>query len=152
MKRRVAIVGLAVLVAGCAAPVQRGSVETLIQDVTAAELAFAKTMADRDHAAFLNFVSDEAVFINGGKPLRGRAAVGEHWKRFYTEAAAPFSWKPDLVQVLDSGTLALSIGPVALPDGKVVARFYSTWRLEGDSRWRVVFDNGYNVCDCTKAP
>ena len=155
MKRHVVIAGLAALaalVAGCAATAQRPSVDALIVDVTAAEVAFAQTMADRDHVAFMNFVSDEAVFINGGKPLKGRAAIAEHWKRFYTEPAAPFSWKPDLVQVLESGTLAHSIGPVALPDGKVVARFYSTWRLEGDGRWRVVFDNGYNVCDCSKQP
>ena len=60
----------------------------------------------------------------------------------------PFSWKPDLVEVLDSGTLAESIGSVSAPDGTVVARFYSTWRREAGCTWRVVFDNGYDMCDC----
>lgn len=122
----------------------------LVQQVTDAEIAFAKTMADRDHAAFLRFVADDAVFLNGGKPLRGKAAIGEHWQRFYVGATAPFSWKPDLVEVIESGGLAQSIGPVMAPGGQVVARFYSTWRLGPDGAWRVVLDNGYDVCSPAK--
>ena len=138
--------GLAALSAGCASPVARPAREELIRQATAAEVAFAKTMVDRDHAAFLSFVAEDAVFLNGGKPLRGRAAIGEHWKRFYSAATPPFIWQPDLVEV--SGDLAQSIGPVAAPGGKVLSRFYSTWRLGQDGRWRVVFDDGYNLCDC----
>jgi len=55
------------------------------------------------------------------------------------------------VVVLASGTLAQSVGPVSNPGGKVVARFYSTWRLESDGRWRVVFDDGYDVCESRAA-
>jgi ketosteroid isomerase-like protein len=36
------------------------------------------------------------------------------------------------------------------PEGKVVARFTSIWRLEPDGAWRVVFDRGNEVCDCAK--
>ena len=137
---------------GCAAPGPTPPVPVtqLGETVRRTELAFAKSMADRDHAAFAAFVSSEAVFLNGGKPLRGKAAVLAHWKRFFETPAAPFSWRPDLVEVLDSGTLAQSIGPVAAPDGTVVARFYSTWRLEADGAWRIVFDDGYDVCECAK--
>jgi ketosteroid isomerase-like protein len=116
--------------------------------VTDTELAFAKTMADRDHAAFASFVADEAVFLMGGKPLRGKTAVAENWKRFYSAAEAPFSWKPDRVQVLDSGTLGYSTGPVSDAEGKVFARFYSTWRRESDGAWRIIFDDGCNFTNC----
>jgi hypothetical protein len=34
------------------------------------------------------------------------------------------------------------------PAGAVFARFYSVWRLEGPGVWRIVFDDGYKVCDC----
>jgi hypothetical protein len=34
------------------------------------------------------------------------------------------------------------------PTGKVFARFYSVWRLEAPGVWRIVFDDGYTVCDC----
>ena len=148
-RRLVALAGLAALVTGCAGmratPLSH---EALVAQVIAAEIAFAKTMTDRDHAAFLSHVADDAVFLNGGKPLRGKAAIGEHWKRFYAGANPPFTWKPDLVEVAASGGLAQSVGPVAAPGGKVVSRFYSTWRLDPDGRWRVVFDDGYDLCDC----
>ena len=39
-------------------------------------------------------IAEDAVFINGGKPLRGKAAIVEHWRRFYSGPRAPFSWKP----------------------------------------------------------
>ena len=65
--------------------------------VMAAERAFAKTMADRDHAAFARFIADEAIFFTGPTPLRGRRAVVDGWARFYEGAKAPFSWQPDTV-------------------------------------------------------
>jgi ketosteroid isomerase-like protein len=125
--------------------------EALADQVRAAETAFAKTMADRDFAAFGNYVSDEAIFFGGEGPLRGKAAVLESWKRLYEGPKAPFSWSPEVVQVLDSGTLAHSSGPVLDPDGKRVGTFNSIWRLEKDGKWRVVFDKGCDVCNCTPA-
>ena len=110
--------------------------------VWAAEVAFARTMADRNAQAFADFIADEAVFFAGTTPLRGKAKVVEGWAAFFTEKEAPFSWAPDQVEVLASGTLAISTGPVRDPSGKVVARFNSIWRLEGPNRWRVVFDKG----------
>src|SRR4249920_250527 len=107
----------------------------------------AQTMADRDHAGFVSFLSDETVFVpEGGQALRGKQAVAAAWKRFYDGAQAPFSWEPDRVEVLDSGTLALSSGPVRDPQGTVVARFNSVWRQESPGMWRVVFDKGSDVC------
>lgn len=114
--------------------------------VLATERAFAKTMADRDHVAFTGFLSDEAVFFTGPTPVRGKAAVAAHWARFYQAPAAPFSWAPDEVQVLDSGTLALSSGPVHDAHGALIARFTSIWRLEAPGTWRIVFDKGNAVC------
>lgn len=116
----------------------------------AAETAFAATMAARDLDAFAAHIADDAVFINGGKPLRGKAAIVEHWKRFYAAPRAPFSWKPELVEAIDSGRLGYSEGPVSNPDGVVVARYVSTWRLDESGTWKIVFDNGYEVCNCPK--
>lgn len=120
------------------------------QQVRATELAFAQTMARRDHAAFVSFLADDAIFVNGTRPLRGKTAVAEHWKRFYASPQPPFAWEPDLVQVPDSGGLALSSGPVTDPGGKLIARFQSTWRLEESGLWRIVFDSGCAACACDK--
>ncbi|MEO7009328.1 MAG: nuclear transport factor 2 family protein [Caldimonas sp.] len=108
----------------------------------ASELAFASAMKERDLRAFGEFVADEAVFFSGATALRGKSAILEGWKPFFDGPAAPFSWEPDQIEVLESGTLALSTGPVRDPTGKVIARFNSIWRLEGPNRWRVVFDKG----------
>ena len=123
-------------------PAQPVAAETLRQQVFAAERAFARSMAERDARAFAAFVADEAVFFGGAAPLRGKAAVVAGWARFFEGPAAPFSWEPDQVEVLDSGTLALSTGPVRDLAGKVIARFNSIWRLEAPGTWRVVFDKG----------
>ncbi len=115
---------------------------TAAREVEAREVAFARTMADRDFAAFLTFVAEEAIFFAGDQPLRGRDAVGEAWQRFFEGPAAPFSWAPDVVEVLDSGALALSSGPVRNPAGDIVGRFSSIWRKSADGQWYVVFDKG----------
>ena len=120
--------------------------------VRAAESAFAATLASRDFAAFGASVADEAVFFGRGGPLRGKAAVLEAWHGYFDGAAAPFSWEPETVEVLASGTLALSSGPVHDPEGKRIGTFNSIWRLEGDGRWRVVFDKGCPACVCATAP
>ena len=116
-------------------------------EVRERERAFAKTMADRDHAAFVSFLAEETVFFEKA-PLRGKKAVADSWKAFYEGAKAPFSWEPDAVEVLDSGRLALSSGPVHDPDGKRVGTFNSVWRREADGQWRIVFDKGCPPCSC----
>ena len=121
-------------------------------EVRSAEIAFAKTMAARDHASFGEYVADEALFFGSKGVLRGKTAVVEGWKRFFEGSEAPFSWEPEQVEVLDSGTLALSSGPVRDPEGKRIGTFNSVWRREADGRWRVVFDKGCPPCDCPPGP
>jgi ketosteroid isomerase-like protein len=123
------------------------SLEKKAQDVRSREIAFAQTMADRDHAAFATFVSEEALFL-GPTVLRGRQAVAEGWRPFFEGPQAPFSWGPERVEVIDSGALAISTGPVRGPDGQRVGTFNSTWRLESDGEWRVVIDFGCPPCRC----
>lgn len=140
------LAGVIATLSGCAIAPPTIDREQLIQEVTAREIAFAKTMADRDYIAFETFIADDAVFLNDGRPLRGKQSIVDHWRRFYTDPTAPFAWKPDLVEVSGTGGLAESIGPVSEPGGNIVARFYSTWRREPSGEWRIVFDNGYDVC------
>lgn len=137
--------GLAAAVAAQAA--EAADRDALAAKVRAREQAFAKTMADRDHAAFASFVSEEAVFL-GRALLRGRQAVAEGWKPLFDGAKAPFSWQPETVEVVDSGTLALSRGPVFNPEGRRTGTFTSTWRLEKDGEWRVLLDSGCPPCAC----
>ncbi|MES2150522.1 MAG: nuclear transport factor 2 family protein [Pseudomonadota bacterium] len=122
----------------------------LKKQVADTERAFAATMKARDHAGFVSFLAEDAVFINGAQVQHGKDEVAAAWKRLYEKPAAPFSWEPDEVEVLASGTLAHSSGPVYNPEGKLVSRFNSVWRLEAPGKWRIVFDKGAEACDCKK--
>lgn len=134
---------LAASVAWAQAPASRSAAE---DQVHATELAFATTMADRDHAAFASFLADDTVFFGGGEPLRGRAAVAAAWKRFFEGASAPFSWRPERVAVLGSGDLALSTGPVFDPSGARISTFNSVWKRRPDGTWTIIFDIGCPPC------
>jgi len=123
---------------------------TRTQEVRQAEQAFAATMVARDHAAFTKHLADDAVFFDGDKAIRGKEAIAAAWKAYYERPNPPFSWSPENVEVLDSGTLAHSSGPVLDPKGKRVGTFNSIWRREADGTWRVVFDKACSACDCTK--
>lgn len=134
-----------VLLAGCAAAPALEP-EALRQQVFETERAFARTMADRDHTAFASYLTEETVFFAGDRPIRGGEAVAAEWRPYFEEPAAPFSWEPDQVEVLDSGTLAWSTGPVRDPQGNLVGRFNSVWRRERSGEWKIVLDRGSPVC------
>jgi len=119
---------------------------TPAREVWNTESAFARTMAERNHAGFVSFLAEETVFFGQTQTLRGKTQVAEGWRRFYDGPQAPFSWAPDRVEVLASGTLALSSGPVLDPQGKRTGTFNSVWRREPDGRWRIVFDKGCPPC------
>ncbi len=153
---RAMVLGVAtMLAAGCSTPPPRAEtapdLAALRSEVAATERAFARTMAERDFSAFTSFVADDAVFFSGAKTLRGKAEVAAAWKKLFEKKEAPFSWAPEKVDVLDSGTLALSTGPVKDPGGKLVGTFTSVWRQVTPGTWRIIFDKGDDACDC-KAP
>ena len=139
MLRRWLLVAAAVF-AGATAAAQ-SSLEVRRTEVFAAERAFARSMAERDLAAFGRYVAEDCVFF-ADTALRGRDAVLAAWKPLFDGAQAPFSWEPDQVEVLASGGLALSTGLVKDPAGAVTARFNSIWQRQTDGRWLVVFDKG----------
>ena len=120
----------------------------LQEQVRRTETAFAKTLADRDLKAFASFLADETIFMSNGRVTRGAPQVAARWKGFFDGPQAPFSWAPEEVQVLDSGTLAMSSGPVRDPSGKRVGTFNSVWRREAAGAWKIVLDNGCPACNC----
>jgi ketosteroid isomerase-like protein len=143
---RVVHILVALALAACAAQPPRPAAADLQKQVADTERAFAKTMADRDHAAFTAFLADDTIFFSGPKPLHGKAEVAAFWRRFYEKPQPPFSWQPETVEVLESGSLALSSGPVFDPSGKKFATFTSIWRQESPGVWRIVFDKGNPEC------
>lgn len=118
----------------------------LQRQVLETEKAFARTMAERDFQAFVTYLSPEAIFFAGAMTLRGSDEVAAAWKPYFESAEAPFSWAPGTVEVLESGTLALSSGPVHDPEGQCIGTFTSIWRLNADQTWKIIFDKGSHDC------
>src|SRR5512133_2650967 len=137
-----ALLGAAVLTASAETNAE------LRDQVWKTETAFAKTMADRDHAKFTSFLADETIFFGSKSVMRGKSAVATAWKQFFDGPKPPFAWAPEKVEVLDSGTLAMSSGPVTDPEtGARVGTFNSTWRREKDGSWKIVLDIGCPQCE-----
>jgi ketosteroid isomerase-like protein len=158
-RTRFAIAGLALSGALAAAPPAAPpaapapaaqSLAAQASEVRATEAAFAQTMAARDFAAFSVFVAPDAVFIDE-PTLRGAEAVLAGWKPLFEGPKASFSWEPGTVEVLGSGGLAMSYGPVFNAQGARISTFYSVWRREHDGHWRIVFDHGCQACRCATA-
>ena len=126
---------------------QQVNLEELRDQVADTERAFAASMKNRDHQAFMSFLSSEAIFFSGDTPQRGKQQVADAWKSLFEDSAAPFSWEPETVEVLDSGKLALSSGPVRNEEGKTFAIYTSIWRLEAPGEWRIIFDKGNRFCE-----
>jgi ketosteroid isomerase-like protein len=115
---------------------------TIASRVFTAESSFAASMARRDLKAFAALVSPEAVFFSDTAALRGKEAVVAAWRKFFVDSKPPFSWRPETVEVLSSGTLALTSGPVRDSAGTLIGTFTSIWRREADGSWRIIFDKG----------
>ncbi len=127
-------------------PAARPTPGRIRQQVLETERAFARSMAERDHAAFASFLSSDAIFFGTEGPLRGSEQIAADWQRYFEADAAPFSWEPEQVEVLDSGELALTSGPVHDPQGALIGTFTSIWRREAPDQWRIVFDKGNAAC------
>ena len=88
-----------------AAPTSAQSNADLARQVFVAESSFARTMAVRRHDAFASFIAPDAIFFGRQGALRGKAAVVEAWAPLFAGPDAPFAWRPEVVEVLESGTL-----------------------------------------------
>ncbi len=145
---RLILLALCALLSACITAADKGSVraDVLALEIAALENEFAATMAARDFATFSSFIAEDSVFISGTTALRGRPQVTARWKRYFELPQAPFFWRSERVQVLDSGELALSQGPVYSADGAQIGNFNSIWRRQTDGSWKVIFDHGSDYC------
>jgi ketosteroid isomerase-like protein len=95
----------------------------LDHDVRCREISFSQSAEVRDIQAFRSFIDADARFVSN-EVLRGGDAIAEAWAVFFTEPGPTIRWRPEVVEVLENGTLALSRGPYRVvsqdTDGNVV--------------------------------
>lgn len=117
-------------------------------DVRCREIAFSQSVEHQDATAFVSFVDADARFV-GGSVQRGSAAIVQAWSIFFGDGAPKITWRPQFVEVLEDGTLALTRGPFRLittdEDGTSTEHwgtFNSIWRKQQDDEWKIIFDAG----------
>lgn len=135
------------LVAGSA---DAESTVQLAAQVRATEIAFARTLADRDPKKFTSMIAPDSIWL-GAKPLHGPAEILASWQSYFDAQTPPFSWQPEIVEVQVGGKLALSTGPVTDAAGKRIGTYTSIWRREPSGEWKIIFDRGCPVCNCAAA-
>lgn len=110
------------------------------------ELAFAKSVADHDPAAFAGFLAANTAFGVSREPIIGREAVTREWQGIIDGSALKLEWYPAVVTVGGDGGTAYSSGPALYQDPKTGAyrhgRYGSVWQREADGEWRMIFDDG----------
>jgi len=114
------------------------------------ELAFAASMAARDHAAFASFLADDAVFLNGGRgELRGKGRDHRVLEALLQRAASAVLVGGPIASRCSIRVARLFHRGVAAPDGQGVRALLFHLAREASDAWRIVFDDGCNVAQCT---
>ncbi|MEJ2128095.1 MAG: nuclear transport factor 2 family protein [Woeseiaceae bacterium] len=128
--------------------VSTAAMADLADDVRCREIGFSKSIESRDMEAFRSFLDDDARFV-GGQVRRGPDEITEGWSVYAPADGPSLKWRPQIVEVLEDGKLALSRGPYKYTEvnaeGDVVdyyGTFNSIWRLQDDGSWKIVFDAG----------
>lgn len=126
----------------------RANDATLVEEVRCVEIAFAESVADSDIDAFRELLHPDARFVGSGV-VRGRDEIVAAWEPLFAKDRPLLVWRPEIVEVLDSGVLALSRGPYRLQvgdaDGKLSEEwgtYNSIWLKQPDGAWQIVFDAG----------
>ena len=117
-------------------------------EVRCHEIAFSQSVENQDIDAFTSLIDPDARFV-AGSVSRGIAEVANAWAVFFSADGPKIKWRPQIVEVIENGTLALSRGPYRMiaVDAEGLATEYwgtfnSIWRKQDDGSWTVVFDAG----------
>ena len=120
----------------------------LVNDVRCREISFSQSAEQQDLGAFRSHIDADARFV-AATVRRGVDSIAEGWAVFFAPDGPSIKWRPQVVEVLENGMLALSRGPYRViandADGNAIqswGTFNSIWRLNDDGEWRVVFDAG----------
>jgi uncharacterized protein (TIGR02246 family) len=126
-------------------------------DVRCREIGFSLAAEARDAERFASFIDADARFV-GGTVLHGTEAIVEAWKVFLSADGPSIKWRPQFVEVLEDGTLALTRGPyrvIAIDESgnrkESWGTFNSVWRKHDDGSWKVVFDAGSQAAEAPAA-
>ena len=118
------------------------------ENVRCQEIAFSKSIETQDLTKFMSLIDADARFVSN-VVTKGPEAIAEAWSIFVADDGPKIKWRPQFVEVLTDGELALTRGPYRMVTKDETGQetvhwgtFNSVWRLQADGSWKVVFDAG----------
>jgi ketosteroid isomerase-like protein len=110
------------------------------------EADFAHAVAERGHAAFVDYFADEAVELDDGGGISTREDIRKQpaWPE-----GTKLTWTPVRGDMSASGDLGYTYGNYVFTsknkEGKTVSsygKYMSVWKKQKDGKWKVVVDMG----------
>ena len=96
--------------------------------------------------AFQTYAAEDAVIKRGKNIIKGNYAITE-WYRKDNRPNETLSWKPDFVDVSDSGDLGYTYGGFTFTSIDSIGnriesfgKFHTVWKRQADGSWKFVWD------------
>lgn len=135
------------LVLSCVSSPNKEDIEKWKSEIVEVEKQF-NDLAQKEGLtkAFETYAAKDGVIKRGGKLVKGNAAITE-WYRKDSRPNETLTWKPDYVDVSNSGDLAYTYGNFVFTtiDSTGVAKenkgsFHTVWKRQNDGSWKFVWD------------
>ena len=117
-------------------------------EIVQTEADFATMANEQDIiTAFLHFAADSAVLLRENQLIKGKASIAKYMEDHPFPPDATLQWKPDFVEVSESGDLAYTYGKFtfSVPDENQQMKtsegvFHTVWKRQSDGSWKYVWD------------
>ncbi|WP_420385415.1 YybH family protein [Roseivirga sp.] len=125
------------------------NIEKWKQEIVDTEKAFSDmAIADGIPAAFLAYSADNGVMMRNNQLIKGYGAMETYFQAANSNPNQfSLSWKPDFVDVANSGDLGYTYGEYTLTvtDSTGNAQeskgiFHTVWKRQADGSWKFVWD------------
>ena len=115
------------------------------QEVINTETEFAKLLKEKGmHEAFVAFADENAVLMRNDDLIIGKEAIDERYSNFNSKN---LTWKPDFIDVSNSGDLAYTYGKYnytykdSIGNNQIdTGIFHTVWKRQNDGSWKFVWD------------
>ena len=121
--------------------------EKYSQEIFKTEEEFASLVKEQGLGkAFTEYAAENAVLKRGNDLIIGKKAIEEYYTN-YQYPDAELNWKPEYIDVSESGDLAYTYGrytfKAVLESGEILQDagvFHTVWKRQANGQWRYVWD------------
>lgn len=148
--KHISIICMCLLTISCQLTLKNSSVESLKQELQAAEQAFSDASAQKGfYPAMLDVAADDiALFDSGDTVIRGMAFIKNNVRKYPNGTKPPFTliWKAEKTDVAASGDLGYTCGWYTMTikdslgrDKTIKGLYNSVWK-KVNGVWKLVMD------------